>query len=909
VHGPAALADIASCTSCHGAAYDGGGVAAKNCNACHANPASYGLTGYAGSPSWKTDCTFCHGSTTRLADATFPLVGNPAKRANVAGPPTAPGGATSGVAVGAHLAHYDGTANVLSTPVICTQCHGAALPTDLAHLTGTVAVAWGALATAGGAVSPTPASGTIPAGWESSPTCTNYCHGATLAGGTLKSPGWTAGATASTCSACHGDPMPYAAMSGGRGFHPPNATCASCHTGYTASAVQKATHVNGTVEVVTLSCHTCHGDATSDAPGPGPDTTGGSAVARVGAHQAHTQGRIYSAGFGGNASCGECHGFAPTSVRHANARTEIGWVGIVTTAGTRTINGSTASPTYITPGAAATCANYCHGATLPGGAADKSVSWSGGPSAVARGSCHFIASPPAPHPAIDTFKAPITSATQCSQCHPATVKPDGTIDMAGGKHVNGQLDGGGGHAADYSNPAVHGPAALADIASCTSCHGAAYDGNGNAAMNCNACHANPAGNGLPTYTGSLDWQHDCTFCHGDALRAPDSSFPLVGGALVAVNENLAGPPLAPGGVSTGVDVGAHLAHFDAASNALSTPFQCSQCHGTTTPSDLAHITGTVATGWGAVATAGNTSPTPATFTVGWEASPTCTNYCHGATLAGGTLKNPSWTDSTGAAVACTACHGDPMPYAAMSGGRGFHPPNATCGSCHPGSTSSAPAKATHVNGTVEKIALTCHSCHGSAASDAPPTDTTGASIAARVGAHQAHVAGRIFSDGLGGNTSCSQCHGTLPTVPTHANGVVNIGWGSIATTNFATPTPTVTSVTPGSAITCTNFCHNVKTVSGGSTGGTKASITWTETLSACNSCHAIPSSGGRHTSVNEHETACSVCHPASYSSTTVDPALHVNGVRNVTATGWNATSRSCGNNGSGCHGTGSKGPW
>ncbi len=528
--------------------------------------------------------------------------------------------------------------------------------------------------------------------------------------------------------------MPYAAMSGGRGFHPPNATCASCHTGYTASAVQKATHVNGTVEVVTLSCHTCHGDATSDAPGPGPDTTGGSAAARVGAHQAHTQGRIYSAGFGGNASCGECHGQIPTSPFHANGQTVISWNGIVNTAGTPTVNGNPALLVYLTPGTPATCANYCHGATLPGGAADKSVSWSAGPSAVACGSCHFIASPPAPHPATDTLGAAITSATQCSQCHPATVKPDGTIDLAGGKHVNGQLDGGGGHAAGYSNPAAHGPDALASITSCQACHGTAYDGNGTASMSCNACHANPAGYGLTGYTGSLDWQHDCTFCHGDGVRAQDTSFPLVGGASVAVRENRAGPPLAPGGASTGVDVGAHLAHFDAASNALSTPFQCSQCHGTTTPSNLAHITGTVATGWGAVATAGNTSPTPATFTVGWEASPTCTNYCHGATLAGGALMNPSWTAT--AAAACSACHGIPLPYTAAGG---WHVQNPNCGSCHTGYSSTTVARATHVDGATTVVTLSCTTCHAIAA---PFSATTGATASTdnRVGAHNKHLA-------------------------------------------------------------------------------------------------------------------------------------------------------------------------
>ena len=170
---------------------------------------------------------------------------------------------------------------------------------------------------------------------------------------------------------------------------------------------------------------------------------------------------------------------------------------------------------------------------------------------------------------------------------------------------------------------------------------------------------------------------------------------------MAVRENLAGPPLAPGGAGAGVDVGAHLAHFDAGSNTLSTPFQCSQCHGTTAPSDLTHVTGTVATGWGAVATAGGTTPTPATFTVGWEASPTCTNYCHGATLGAGSYvgsnRTPSWTATL---TGCTTCHSSP--------GAGTHQignhVNRACFECHNSVMSSSSNTtianpALHVNGT------------------------------------------------------------------------------------------------------------------------------------------------------------------------------------------------------------------
>jgi predicted CxxxxCH...CXXCH cytochrome family protein len=44
--------------------------------------------------------------------------------------------------------------------------------------------------------------------------------------------------------------------------------------------------------------------------------------------------------------------------------------------------------------------------------------------------CHGYP-PPSPHP---------QSATSCSGCHSATVRPDGSVDVAGGRHIDGQID-------------------------------------------------------------------------------------------------------------------------------------------------------------------------------------------------------------------------------------------------------------------------------------------------------------------------------------------------------------------------------------------------------------------------------------------------------------------------------------
>jgi mono/diheme cytochrome c family protein len=67
---------------------------------------------------------------------------------------------------------------------------------------------------------------------------------------------------------------------------------------------------------------------------------------------------------------------------------------------------------------------------------------------------------------------------------------------------------------------------------------------------------------------------------------------------------------------------------------------------------------------------------------------------------------------------------------------------------------------------------------------------------------------------------------------------------------------------------------------------------------ACGSCHGLPPKTGEH---GEHKSrSCSACHGAGYSSTTVNPATHNNGIKELLAsTGWNAQSRSCANS---CHG-------
>ena len=69
---------------------------------------------------------------------------------------------------------------------------------------------------------------------------------------------------------------------------------------------------------------------------------------------------------------------------------------------------------------------------------------------------------------------------------------------------------------------------------------------------------------------------------------------------------------------------------------------------------------------------------------------------------------------------------------------------------------------------------------------------------------------------------------------------------------------------------------------------------------ACGSCHAIPPPLGQHVFHTNQGYGCATCHGTGYSSTTVNAATHMNGIKDVSLTVWNAATRSCA---SYCHGS------
>jgi predicted CxxxxCH...CXXCH cytochrome family protein len=396
------------------------------------------------------------------------------------------------------------------------------------------------------------------------------------------------------------------------------------------------------------ACTGCHGDPNRVETNPlvnaAPPFTPSGATASPGinAHLAH----LRAGPIGGAIACKECH-VVPTSPFHA---TGMPVKVLFTGADFAARNG--AIPQF--DKATISCAtNYCHGSTLNAGGSLLTPTWDGGPSQAACGTCH--AAPPPSHAA---------TSTDCSTCHPQTVKPDGTIDVAGGFHVNGSVEAtGSGHPAGWADPAQHGAAVNAQgMNGCKTCHGPALDG-GTAGVSCSSCH-------------TAGWQTNCTFCHG-------------------------APPASHAATST----------------------TCASCHpgtvnadGTINDAGGLHANGTLEVTGGNHPT-GWSDPAVHGAEVNANGMNGC-KTCHGPALDGGTAGvSCSSCHTAGWQTNCTFCHSAPP-----SSGRHSKHSGRSCGDCHPGYTKTSVNAATHDDGTRQvgnlvtawnATTLKCTGCHGS----------------------------------------------------------------------------------------------------------------------------------------------------------------------------------------------------
>lgn len=164
---------------------------------------------------------------------------------------------------------------------------------------------------------------------------------------------------------------------------------------------------------------------------------------------------------------------------------------------------------------------------------------------------------------------------------------------------------------------------------------------------------------------------------------------------------------------------------------------------------------------------------------------------------------------------------------------------------------------------------------------------------------------------------------TIPAVPTAVTAAgganqVNISWGAVSgATSYNIYYATTTGVTKNSGARITNAAspylqtglaasttyYYVVTAQNSAGEGAASAQTSAATNAppamTCTGCHAIPPAAGQH---SFHSfTSCLTCHGSGYSSTTANPATHMNGSIDVGgSSGWNSTSRSCSNS---CHGS------
>jgi len=221
--------------------------------------------------------------------------------------------------------------------------------------------------------------------------------------------------------------------------------------------------------------------------------------------------------------------------------------------------------------------------------------------------------------------------------------------------------------------------------------------------------------------------------------------------------------------------------------------------------------------------------------------------------------------------ACEACHGADL----LGGSVGV-----SCDSCHSGWKTN------------------CVFCHGGTDNQlgSPPVDIHGDSAATlvTVGAHTSHVMAKA---GISPAFDCVKCH----VKPADALAAGHID-------------PSPAEVLPANgwdhgATTCSSaYCH------GNFTGGTATNHpNWTKSgqgQAACGTCHALPPQTGRHPSnFGKHAfmgTDCTNCHNGivnSTATTILNPALHVNGTKDVSLKNggsWNATAKTCDPS---CHGS------
>ncbi len=391
----------AACGTCHGVPPRPPHPTETDCGSCHPTmdgPASFSdpalhINGTVEIIGQERQCNSCHGDSVSPA------------------PPKDLGGGvlSSATGVGAHRAHLQADSTRFRS-VLCSDCH--VVPTELnsqGHIddaNNQAELSFGGIASARG-VSPEYVDG----------TCANtYCHGATMEGGALTVPAWTAvDGQASACGACHGLPPPSP--------HPAATNCGQCHPNVTPGEepafLDSSSHIDGVVDIAIgrQACDSCHGEGGQAAPpkdllgNTEPNSPG------VGAHRAHLEASAnYRA-----LPCSTCH-IVPRNVEDPEHIDGDSRAENVFTA----LNGlaSYDRNTF-------TCGNlYCHG---NGQSLSGPVSWTAN-QPVNCGSCHTtgvgLSGAHGDH---------VEDGIRCADCHQTVADAQRNI-VDGELHMNGTKD-------------------------------------------------------------------------------------------------------------------------------------------------------------------------------------------------------------------------------------------------------------------------------------------------------------------------------------------------------------------------------------------------------------------------------------------------------------------------------------
>jgi predicted CxxxxCH...CXXCH cytochrome family protein len=935
-------------TYCHGASLEGGRAAAplwnaadptpyKACDACHGNPPKT-TRGGAEHPQ-NPKCSDCHGEVVgddgTIVDLLKHIDGNVQVSAmgctscHGTGDDPAPPKGTQGETaestrpVGAHQAHLTAR-HGLARKVVCTECHKVPFaPSSPGHIDDTpgAEVNFGTLASHDSQdLSYDRATG----------ACVNvYCHGATLAGGSVQAPVWSPPSDADiACTACHGNPPPAP--------HPQVAHCGTCHqptATVDGGLADASTHIDGMLQVLSsTNCNACHGNA--DNPAPPVDIQGrtDTALPSVGAHQAHLKA---ASGLSAAVPCATCH-VVPVkldSAGHLDGVVEVGLTGLAAAGG--------ATPSWSS--ADATCVNtYCHGTTLSGGSLTRPA-WTKVDGTQAEcGACHAL--PPADgHPV----------ASNCEACHTETAGPGLTI-VHPEKHIDGIVQTSGSCTSCHGN--IDNPAPPVDTAgrsettlvsvgahqshlkatsglsspvTCTACHPVpatvsspmhddgqtqlAFNGLATAdgaapawdrgAARCAGTYCHGATlltggtNTTPTWTKVAQDQAKCGTCHGLPPAAPHPQSDRCGqchtetigadGGIAFPEKHIDGivevqmgqactschggpdgpqPPVDVSGGSDTTGVSVGAHRSHALGSPLFAAVACTECHAVpTSTSSPGHVDSPLP----AEVSFGSIARTDGAAPAWNRVAATCVrSYCHGATLEGGTHTTPVWTNVGADEAACGSCHG--LPPAAP------HPVSTKCGQCHDTATMAGgiARPEQHVNGIVELSPMGCASCHGSADNPAPPVDTSDgtATTLVSIGAHQSHLKA---TSGLSSPVACTQCH-RVPKSTEDAGHMDTALPAELAFGPLANGGSTTTAWDRGQA-TCTgSYCHGATL-----TGGTHTVPVWTKVgagEAACGTCHGDPPPPPHVAS-----DRCGLCHveTASVDGKIVHPEKHINGIVEV----------------------------